>query len=129
MPLYLVRYIGTGTHENPYRPHGSREPGATWIRLEGSTPGNSFALLHVPTPINDSNFEHLGDDKDEELQESKKGRLKQLLRIDTLNATTLKDAVAELLMNPPPGRWGRLRPTKKRYEIWLNNELWFTQDL
>lgn len=127
MPLYLVRYVGSGSREDPWKPRGSQQPGATWIQLK--TPGNpqssAFALLHLPIADSDPQLEHIGDDKDEVLQGARKNRLENVLGIGTLAASTPKQAVAELLISPPAGRWNPLQPTREQFEIWLNHELWF----
>lgn len=129
MPFYLSEYIGSGTHQDPFRPAGSDQAGWSAIdlrpdssRLDGG--GLNACLLRVPSAFNDPAARFLADDKLESLTNQQKNFLQNKLGVDLSSPTLLRDIIATLLTAPPANGWKALKPGRLRWEIWLGELLW-----
>jgi hypothetical protein len=125
MHHYLVPYIGEGTDRNPFRPHGSDQPGWSAIDLRPDvTVLDGFALLAVPVRADAPERRYLGDALDTPSAATRQ-ELDSRLTL-TLEATTLREQIAELLIAAAGGsRWKPLRPTQRGvYEINLGGRIY-----
>lgn len=132
MPIYLAPWTGSGTRQDPFQPLGvDGQP--SWscfdLRPDASTldgGGINACILAVTNPIVDPNVIDLGQ-LGSTLPANTRRRIENWLGIPTLDNLTLLEIIAQLLINPPPGKWGRILPAGDKYEIWLNNQLIYTQ--
>lgn len=125
MHYYLVPYVGDGTDADPYRPHGADQAGWSAIDLRPDvTVQSGFALLALPIQDDAPQRRYLGEALDE-VAATVKQQIEARLGI-TLEATTLRDMIAELLLvHGGVGRWKLLRPTRRgRYEINLGGRIY-----
>lgn len=119
MPIYLSRYIGSGTLTDPCRPVGSDQPGwsAIDLRADGGATrdgnGLNACLLSLPVADPDPRLYQLASAKGEDLPLLVRAGL--ALRLNaTLNYTRLDDLIAELLLRPPGNAWRPLRDRADR---------------
>lgn len=121
MPYYLSEWEGAGTKIDPFVPVGSDQPG--WTAVDIRAAGLNACLLHVPNAFSDPKAQFLGDDKLEGLTNPQKNFIQNKLGVDISAATTVRDAIALIMNNPPANGWKRLEPGFLRWEIWLGGEL------
>lgn len=122
---YLVPYVGTGTDDDPFRPHGADQPGWSAIDLRPDVTGLAgFALLALPIRDDAPQRRYFGEALDE-VSVTVRQQLDSRLGI-TLVATTPREMIAELLMiHGGAGRWKPLRPMRAgRYEIHLGGRIY-----
>lgn len=127
MPLYLSPYIGTGVHDDPYRPVGQDTPGASTIdirldptRADGD--GIGYALLWVSAGIPDPKGAiKIADDYGERVSASIKTNVNTRLGLDFSRDATIQDIVETVLLRPDTGKWHALRPKNGRLEAWLGS--------
>ena len=120
MPFYISTSKIPGPnigHRQLYIPLGGDAPGASWIWL-----GDAAALLWVDSALADAKLEPISDGKIETVISAARISLNNFLTDRTISSGSKFDAVvADILQNPPVGRWNPLRPSKQRqqFEIWL----------
>ena len=125
MHHYLVPYVGVGSDDNPFRPHGADQPGWTAIDLRPDvTVQAGFALLALPIRDDAPQRRYLGEALDE-VAATIKQQIETRLSL-TLTATRLRDMIAELLIeHGGGGRWKALRPTRAGgFEILLGGRIY-----
>lgn len=128
MPFYVSRYVGSGTHADPYRPalwdltpsHGTLD-----MRAD-ATQGNGVAFCWSADNVAGPQVVKLADDKAEQLSTLVNRRLYQeLLVAERPPGVDLQDTIRDLLMNPPPG--GKpLQRARGVAEIWLAGQLFWS---
>lgn len=127
MPLYLSPYIGAGIHDDPFRPTGQDQPGASAIdiRLDPTVQdggGVGVALLWLPLGIPDPvGSVKIADDYGDLLTNQQRTRLNQRTGLDFGADTTIQDAVQTILLRGDIFGWKRLRPARGIYEAWLGS--------
>jgi hypothetical protein len=120
MPFYISTSKIPGPnigHRQLYIPLGGDATGASWIWL-----GDAAALLWVDSALADAKLKPISDGKIETVISAARISLNNFLTDRTISSGSKFDAVvADLLQNPPVGRWNPLRPSKQRqqFEIWL----------
>lgn len=127
MALYLSPYIGQGTRDDPFRPSGADQSGASAIdlridctRADGG--GIKFALLWLPGGIpNPTGAIKLADDHGEIVSALIKNAATTRFRLDFSKDLTIQDVVETILLRPDNGHWHRLRPSNGRVEAWLGS--------
>lgn len=127
MPLYLSPYIGQGTRDNPFRPSGADQSGASAIdlridctRADGG--GLRFALLWLPLGSSSpTGAIKLADDHGETVSTLIKNAANTRFGLDFSKDLTIQDLVETILLRPDNGHWHRLRPNRGRVEAWLGS--------
>lgn len=110
MPLYLSKYIGSGTHADPYRPVGSDQPGWSAIDLRpngGATldgGGLNLCLLSLPVAHADSRLYQLASGFGERIPLTVRAGMAARLNT-TISYTRFDDVVAQLMLYPPANGW------------------------
>lgn len=125
--LFLSPYIGTGTKDDPFRPRGLDEPGASAIdirldptRSDGNGIGVALLWLPVGTPDPVGVFK-LADDYGDTLSQPMRNQLNSRLGLSFAADATIQDAVETILLRPTDGLWHQLRPSRGRLEAWLGS--------
>lgn len=119
MPIYLSRYIGSGTLTDPCRPVGSDQPGwsAIDLRADGGATrdgnGLNACVLSLPVADPDPRLFQLASGKGEDLPLRVRAGLAARLNA-TIAYTRLDDLIAELLLRPPGNAWKPLRDRADR---------------
>ena len=87
-----------------------------WIILD-----RGRALIWLETAINDPRLKQIVDDPRENLVGVGRGNFTAFVTERTPFGTTFLDAIVDIFMNPLPGRWNGLKPSKRRqrFEMWL----------
>ena len=118
-------FSGTGVNA-AWRPVGIGQAGAGCIDLSvGGTP--SWALLALPLHDPDPKLKRIGADALDTLSPAvKKLAANAVSYTDAITATTVKGLVAQLLTQPPIGKWQPVRPLRSGLsEIWIaGQQLW-----
>lgn len=128
MPIYVAPWIGTGTKEDPFRPFGvdgQSSFSCLDLRPDASKQAG-YCIVAVPNPIVDSSVIDLGTTADH-LSSPVRNQIQRLLGSNAIDDLTVGEIIGQLLLDPPPGKWGRLLPTAGRYEVWLEDQLIFTK--
>lgn len=126
--FYLGSYIGTGSVRDPFRALGSEQAGSSAIDLRPDSSVVTGRCL-VAVPVRDDTIgNYLGDDPSRAIPAPIKRRVETALGV-TLSASSIRDAIAELLMDhgrTDGTRWKPLRPerTTNRYRIYLGGLLY-----
>ena len=132
MPLYLAPYIGSGTRVDSWRPLGSHQPGWSAIRLlaEGETSQTARCLLWLPAADSNARLEKLADALDESVSLAAKGTVRTALRLPKVDAPTIDEMIAEILLFPPVNGWKPLFPNRAgKLEIILDRRVIWQQSV
>lgn len=128
MSFYLSRYIGTGTRADPFRPavwETGLARGSLDLRPD-STTVDGRALVRMAADASGALWDKVAETQDEVLSSLLRRRIYQFLNVPERALATRFDAImADLLMDPPPGAWKRLRPCRGVHEIWLQGVLFW----
>lgn len=129
MPFYLSEYIGTGTHQDPFRPAGTTLTGQFAAidlrpdpsRLDGGT--LNACLLWLPAATADPKTIFLADTKDSALTNPTRNFIQNKLGVNLAGVpNTFSATVGFIMLNPPPAnRWGVLLPTGDKFQVWLGS--------
>lgn len=111
MPYYYGKWSGSGTRLDPFKPEGV--VGADWsvidLRPDGgaslSGAGLNALLLHSDTPQTSPSLVLIADTPDDRIKNLSLNRLASALGLSTFTATTMREALAELMMDPQPLNW------------------------
>lgn len=132
---YLARWSGAGTEADPYRPDlpltGAWQ--AVDLRPDATVPDGWCVVWTADPQIGlPSTATELGDGTFAALPNALRNRLRNLLGIASLTGSTVPQILAELLtVHAGPGRWQRLRPSRRQtafglvdhYEVHLGGKI------
>jgi hypothetical protein len=98
------------------------------LAAPGQDASTAFCLLWFLVPSADARLTLIASLRESTITAAARSELQTRLGLSQpLVSTTVPDLLAELLLNPPEGKWPPLRPTLGgEYEVWLNRERWLT---
>lgn len=130
MNFYLCGFIGTGTHNDPYRPSAANLPRG-WSIIDLRPPGggpDGHCLLGTngtPTATGGGICYQLGANIRDGVGPLLRAFVANRLNLTLDDAADVRDIIRAILLNgrEDGSRWRPLRPSGNRFELILGNEL------
>lgn len=129
MPYFISDSMMPDPCGRGFRPAGSDVEGANWVYLDGGK-----SVVWLPSSSIGRSLSLVAEDKQEVLSRSSRTAFDAVTQDREAKPVSFADALADMFMVPPVGRWNTLRPSKsrKQFEIYLGpgapgkNILWST---